>query len=83
MRLHNAARVTKAVLGTLHVSMRPASNHLDSQARAREKQASRDADVRAIVSKQKPARQLRRENEVFAGFARSARADLAASRRLG
>jgi hypothetical protein len=68
VRLHNAARVTRAVLGTLHVSMRPASNHLD---------------FRAIASKQKPAGQLRRENELFAEFARSARVDLAASRRLG
>jgi hypothetical protein len=58
-------------------------NHLDADERAREKQASRLADVLALSSGQKSADQLRQENEVFAPLARSARVNLAASRLLG
>lgn len=58
-------------------------NRLDADERAREKQASRLADVLALASGQKSADQLRQENEVFGPLARLARPNLAASRSLG
>lgn len=58
-------------------------DRFDPRVRAREKQASREADERDLRSGRKSARQLRAENELFAAFARLARVDLAASRSLG
>jgi hypothetical protein len=63
--------------------MQSNDEHFDSRVRAREKQASRDADERDLRSGRKSAEQLRQENELLAPFARSARVDLAASRSLG
>lgn len=63
--------------------MQSHGEHLDPRVRAREKQASRDADVRALRSGRKSAEQVSRENEFLARFAHSARVDLAASRSLG
>lgn len=56
---------------------------LDVAARTREKEASRQADARALADGDKTAEQLREENEVFARLAPVARADLSASRSLG
>jgi hypothetical protein len=56
---------------------------LDVRARAAQKQTSRERDERDLLSGHKSAEQLRRENELLAPFARSARVDLAASRSLG
>jgi hypothetical protein len=56
---------------------------MDSQARAAEKRRSRRSDERAILSGSKSIAQLKRENEVFAPLAVSARVDLSASRSLG
>jgi molybdopterin converting factor small subunit len=53
-----------------------------SISRSSEKQASRDADVRAIARGDKSRGQLRRENEVFAPLARAARPNIRASRSL-
>jgi hypothetical protein len=58
-----------------------ASFHL--QGRAAEKQRSRRADERAISNGSKSVAQLKRENEVFAPLAVSARVDLSASHSLG
>jgi len=63
--------------------IRYAEDFIDPGVRAREKQASRAADERDLRSGRKSAEQLRRENELFAAFAGSARVDLAASRSLG
>lgn len=52
-------------------------------ARAREKQASRDSDLRALASRSKSQSQIRRENEVFAPLAAKAKPNLRASRSLG
>lgn len=54
-----------------------------TRTRIRAKQAARAADERALVSGAKSVAQLKRENEVFASMARSARVDLTASRSLG
>jgi hypothetical protein len=56
---------------------------LDFRARAAQKQDSREQDERNLRSGLKSAEQLRRENELLAPFARSARVDLAASRSFG
>ncbi|MBA2451474.1 MAG: hypothetical protein H0V51_25945 [Chloroflexi bacterium] len=56
--------------------------HIDPRARARAKQASRAADERMLATGEKSVAQLKRENEVFAPFARSAKIDLTSSRRL-
>jgi hypothetical protein len=50
---------------------------------AREKQASRDEDARALSSGEKSLEQLREENEVFARALADARINLAASESLG
>ena len=50
---------------------------------AREKQASRDEDARALASSEKSVEQLREENEVFARVLADARINLAASESLG
>lgn len=50
---------------------------------AREKQASRDEDARALASGEKSVEQLREENEVFARVLADARINLAASESLG
>lgn len=55
----------------------------DSNSRAYAKEASRDADRRDLAAGRKSHGQLRRENEVLAPLAGGARANLAASRRLG
>lgn len=55
----------------------------DPGVRAREKQASREADERDLRSGRKSVEQMRSENEFLARFAQSARVDLAASRSLG
>jgi hypothetical protein len=64
-------------------AMKPRNDRLDVSARARAKDASRLADARALSSGQKSAGQLRRENEVFASLAQSARVNFSASRSLG
>ena len=56
------------------------SSAVDS--RPRSKRASRVADNRALQSGAKSALDIKRENEVLAPLARSARIDLGASRRL-
>jgi len=58
-------------------------DRLDVRARAREKEASRLADERAVSSGRKPADELRSENEAVASLARSARVNLPASHSLG
>jgi hypothetical protein len=58
------------------------ANSLNPSSRVYAKQASRAADEHALASGQKSVSQLKRENEVFASFAPSARIDLSASRRL-
>jgi hypothetical protein len=58
-------------------------NSFDPRERAREKARSRVADERALASGQKSMADLKRENEVFAPLASSARIDLSASRSLG
>jgi hypothetical protein len=63
--------------------MQPRNDRLDVDARARAKDASRLADVRAVSSGQKSAGQLCQENEVFASLAIAARVNFSASRRLG
>jgi hypothetical protein len=63
--------------------MRAGDDRLDRDVRAGQKQASRAADERDLRSGRKSAEQLRKENELFAAFAASARVDLAASRSLG
>lgn len=55
----------------------------DQGVRALQKQMSRTVDERDLRSGCKSAEQLRKENELFAAFAGSARVDLAASRSLG
>jgi hypothetical protein len=50
---------------------------------AREKQASRDEDARALASGEKSLEQLREENEVFARVFANARINLTASESLG
>jgi hypothetical protein len=60
-----------------------ARSHYDPRSRARAKQASRAADERTLASRAKTVALLKRENEVFAPLARSARVDLTASRSLG
>jgi hypothetical protein len=74
---------TDGTLGTMS-SMKKSRQvqHLDGKARAQAKQASRDADARALASGRRSAAALRQENEVVANAARSARLDLAASRSL-
>jgi hypothetical protein len=59
-----------------------ASSRLSVSSRAREKQASRRRDARARGSARKSARRMKRENEVFAGLAPTARVNLRASRSL-
>jgi hypothetical protein len=59
------------------------AGRFDPDLRAQEKQASRAADERDLSSGRRSAEQLRRENELFAAFARSTRVDLAASRSFG
>lgn len=51
--------------------------------RAREKQCQRERDARDLASGAKSPSQVKRENEVFAPMARSARPNLAAARSLG
>ncbi|HTB50258.1 MAG TPA: hypothetical protein VK701_04715 [Solirubrobacteraceae bacterium] len=63
--------------------MQNEEEHLDARARAVQKQVSREQDEHDLRSGRKSAEQLRRENELLAPFARSARVDLAASRSLG
>jgi hypothetical protein len=63
--------------------MRAGDGRFDRGVRALQKQASRAADERDLRSGRKSAEQLRKENELFAAFAASARVDLAASRSLG
>jgi hypothetical protein len=58
-------------------------NHVDPSSRARAKQAARADDERLMASGEKSVAQLKRENEVFAPLARSARVNLSASRSLG
>lgn len=62
--------------------MRRKINTSESNPPARSKRASRAANQDALASGIKTAAQLKRENEVFASFASSARIDLRASRRL-
>lgn len=64
-------------------TMDPRNDRLDVSARARAKEASRLADARAVSFGQKSAGQLRRENEVFATLAQSARVNFSASGSLG
>jgi hypothetical protein len=64
------------------VAMQAKSASFDPDVRAAEKQHSRAADERAMVSGQKSVVQLKRENEVFASYAREARVDFSASRSL-
>lgn len=64
-------------------AMQDKDEHLDVRARAAQKQASRKQDERDMRTGRKSAEQLRRENELLAPFARTARVDLAASRSLG
>lgn len=51
--------------------------------RAREKQASRDADANALASGEKSVEELRFENEALARVLSRGRIDLTASRSLG
>lgn len=50
--------------------MRPASHTFDPAQRAAEKQASRDADARAVSEGRITEEQLRRDNNMFEGVAR-------------
>lgn len=63
--------------------MQNGDERLDVHGRAAQKQASREQDERDLCTGRKSAEQLRRENELLAPFAGSARVDLAASRSLG
>jgi hypothetical protein len=63
--------------------MQNEDEHLDVRAGAARKRISREQDERDLRTGHKSAEQLRRENELLAPFARSARVDLAASRSLG
>jgi hypothetical protein len=63
--------------------MQSKEEHLDTRARAAQKQASREQDERDLRLGCKSAEQVRRENELLAPFVRSACVDLAASRSLG
>jgi hypothetical protein len=63
--------------------MQTGDDRFDRGVRALQKQALRAADERDLRSGVKSAEQLRKENELFAVFAGSARVDLAASRSLG
>jgi hypothetical protein len=65
------------------MAMQRNDERFDPRVRAREKQASREADERDLRSGRQSAEQLRSENEFLARFAHSARVDLAASRSLG
>lgn len=56
---------------------------LDPAERAAEKQASRDADARALASGEKSVEELRFENEALARVLSRGRIDLTASRSLG
>jgi hypothetical protein len=64
-------------------AMQDKDEHLDVGLRAAQKQASRAKDERDLRLGRKPAERLRKENELVAALARSARVDLAASRSLG
>lgn len=59
------------------------SEILHSQARAGEKQASREADARALASGRRSPRQLRSENEAFSPLVARGAVRLYASRSLG
>ncbi len=48
--------------------MKPVAEKLDVEKRRQEKQASREADARALASGEKSREQLRRENGVFSGL---------------
>jgi hypothetical protein len=50
--------------------MRPESETFDPAQRAAEKQASRDADARALAEGRVTEEQLRRENSMFSGAVR-------------
>ena len=60
--------------------MQPTEETYDFQARAAEKQASREQDERDLRSGRKSVEQLRRENEWLGSLARTARVDIASSR---
>jgi hypothetical protein len=72
-----------ACADTINPMPRSDEQTFDPAERAREKQASRDADARALASGEKSALELERENEVFARLASRARIDLPAARSLG
>jgi hypothetical protein len=48
--------------------MKPVAEKLDVEKRRQEKQASREADARALASGEKSREQLRRENGAFSGL---------------
>jgi hypothetical protein len=76
--------VTEATGGADTISVTSVDEQpFDWAARAREKQASRDEDARALASGEKSAEQLSEENEVFARVLADARINLAASESLG
>lgn len=58
------------------------ANIPSADARFRSKSSSRAADSDALKRGLKTAREIKRENEVFAPLAQGARIDLSASRRL-
>ena len=59
--------------------MQPTEETYDSDARAREKQASREQDERDLRSGRKSVEQLCRENEWLGSLARFARVDIESS----
>lgn len=64
------------------VWMRSEPERYDPRERAREKQAARDADERALAANPELAEEIRRANEVFAPLAASGRIDLPSARSL-
>jgi hypothetical protein len=81
--LRGGCRLAAQILGYDGGAMQSKDEHLDVRARAAQKQASREQDEHDLRTGRKSAEQLRRENELLAPFARTARVDLAASRSLG
>jgi hypothetical protein len=67
----------------MSVKQYPQPESLNSQARAREKQTSREADTQALSLGRRSPQGLRRENEAFAPLAAHAAVRLYASRSLG
>jgi hypothetical protein len=67
----------------MSVKRHPQPEILHPQARAREKQASREADAHVLASGRRSPRQLRSENEAFAPLAARGAVRLYASRSLG